>query len=250
MTAGHADIGVLVTRPAGLAGPLCRRIESLGWKAIRFPAVEIVPLDRAGPWLEADYDFLVFISRNAVIEGLPFIQGNNPNLQIAAVGKGTAEELEQRGRKAHVIPSSRWDSEGLLAHPELNAVAGKRVLILRGEGGRALLGDELAGRGAKVEYGEVYRRVRPVADTASLTKVWPEQIQLVIATSNEILGNLAAMLGVAALPLLQTTPLLVVSERGRAYAHSLGCEQVILARGAGEEALVSAMLQWSESANL
>lgn len=250
MIAVHADIGILVTRPTGQAESLCRRIESLGWRAIPFPTVEIDPLDNAGPWFEEDYDYLIFVSRNAVTCGLSRIQGKNDALQYAAVGKGTASELKQHGKQVQIVPAERWDSEGLLTHPELNVVAGKKILILRGKGGRALLGDELTNRGAKVEYGEVYRRVQPTADTASLIEIWPEQIRLIIATSNEILANLAAMLGDIAPVLLRSTPLLVVSERGRVYAQSLGCEQVLVAESAGDEALVSAMLQWAESANL
>jgi len=242
--------GVLVTRPAGQADALCERIEALGWRAIRFPTVEIVPVDACGPWREADYDFLVFVSRNSVIYGLPLIQGENRDISVAVVGRGTARQLEQSGRSVDVMPAGHWNSEGLLAHPDMRSVSGKRILIVRGEGGRPLLGDELEKRGANVEYAEVYRRVLPAVDATSLIRMWPDRIHLVIVTSNEILANLATLLGDSAQALLRKTPLLVVSERGKALARSLGCGQVILAAGADDEALVSTMLQWAENANL
>lgn len=243
-------IGVLVTRPAGQAESLCRRIEALGWQAIPFPAIEIVPAAEAGNWNRFDFDILIFISRNAVTFGLSKLTGNINSVRIAAVGKGTAEELRRHGEAIDIVPRERWDSEGLLQHPALCDVKGKRILIMRGEGGRGLLADELIQRGASVEYAEVYHRRKPKTDTTGLIEAWPDKIHLVTTTSNEVLQNLATMLGEAGLQLLQRTPLMVVSERGKALAISLGCERVILAPSATEEELVSTMLQWAESANL
>ena len=250
MAVSTKAIGVLVTRPAGQAGPLCRRIEALGWQAITFPTIEIVPVAETTLWNRSDFDILIFVSRNAVIYGSPQIQGDNGSVQFAAVGKGTADELKKQGITIDVVPEARWDSEGLLEHPALGEVEGKRVLIVRGEGGRGLLADELSKRGAIVEYAEVYRRSLPKADAASLIQNWSEKIDLVTTTSNEILQNLITMLAEDGLPLLRKTPLMVVSERGKVLAASFGCERIILANSATEDGLVSAMLQWAESANL
>jgi uroporphyrinogen-III synthase len=56
-----------------------------------------------------------------------------------------------------------FDSESVLALPAFQApaVAGRRVLILRGDGGRDLLGDTLRARGAEVEYLTCYHRNGP-----------------------------------------------------------------------------------------
>ena len=43
----------------------------------------------------------------------------------------------------------------------LGALAGKNIFIIRGKGGRALLGDTLSARGAQVNYVEVYKRALP-----------------------------------------------------------------------------------------
>src|SRR6185295_12379471 len=95
-----------------------------------------------------------------------------------------------------IAPQSGADSEALLAAPELADVTGKRVLIVRGEGGRALLGNMLAARGATVNYAECYRRVRPVADAAPLIADWQRGlIHAVTVSSAEGLDNLLAMTG-------------------------------------------------------
>lgn len=66
------------------------------------------------------------------------------------------------------MPSEGADSEALLALPELGAVRGQRILIVRGEGGRTLLADTLAARGAQVDHAVVYRRLPLPPDLAAL----------------------------------------------------------------------------------
>ncbi|WP_275576186.1 uroporphyrinogen-III synthase [Aquitalea magnusonii] len=58
-----------------------------------------------------------------------------------------------------LFPTAGSDSEALLALPQLADVAGQHWLIVRGQGGRALLADTLCARGAQVSLAEVYQRV-------------------------------------------------------------------------------------------
>src|SRR5688500_19671787 len=82
-------------------------------------------------------------------------------LRGSAWGSGTRRELEKHGIANVIAPESGADSEALLATPALGDVAGKRIAILRGDGGRALLADTFAERGAQVEYVTCYRRLVP-----------------------------------------------------------------------------------------
>ncbi len=113
--------------------------------------------------LQEPADLYVFISPNAVTFAGRLLEGHSlpDGARLAAVGSGTAQALQQAGFKVDLLPDARFDSEGLLALPELSRLAGRRVVIVRGEGGRPLLGDELRARGADVVYAEVYRRSRP-----------------------------------------------------------------------------------------
>ena len=125
--------------------------------------------------------------------------------------------------------------------PELAAMAGRRVLIVRGEGGRALLGEVLAARGARVQFAEVYRRVRPAVDARALVADWPTRVGLAIATSDEVLQNLVEMLGADGHDLLLATPLVVISERTAATARGLGFRRVRVAERAEDQAIVAAL---------
>ncbi len=240
-----AGLGVLVTRPAHQSAGLCRRIERCGGRPLAVPTLEILPPEEPGEarlLLERDWDLMVFISPNAVRFALSLSATGKPPAaaQVAVVGRGSARALAAAGVQPDLVPD-RYDSEGLLALPELSQVAGQRILIVRGEGGRALLGDTLERRGAEVRYAEVYRRVRPAVDAAPLLVRWGRDVQVVTATSVEVLENLALMLGREGRGLLCATPLVVISERMQQAAVRLGIARVLQAAGAGDEALLDAL---------
>ena len=235
--------GVLVTRPAHQAGPLCAWIEASGGQAIRFPAIEIQAAasreTRARLGSAADYDRLVFVSANAVYHALPFLPPERTGAGIAAVGESTARALTDAGFCGVLTPATRADSEGLLALPELANASRQRILIVRGSGGRTLLGDELRARGATVDYAEVYRRAIPAADPAPLLARWQTDIGAVTVTSGEILDNLVALLGRDRR--LLETPLVVISPRIAGLAARRGFATVVTAAGAHEQAIVEAL---------
>ncbi len=159
---------------------------------------------------------------------------------VLAVGPATAEALRARGVVDVRIPPGRFDSEGLLACAPLEAgrVAGRLVAVIKGEGGRDLLGKELVRRGAEVVEANVYRR-RPPERLAERLEAVRESIDLVTVTSAEALENL-----VGAAPWiaswLSDRMLVTVSERvaGIARAHRL--PRVFVAAGADAASIVDA----------
>jgi len=236
--------GVLVTRPAHQADALCALIEARGGRAIRFPALEIReprdPATAAALLGAADtFDVLLFVSANAVEYAMPGLPAR-PRGVIGAVGEATARALQAHGLEPTILPAGRSDSEGLLSAPALEDVRGRRVLIVRGEGGRPLLGDQLAARGAEVRYAEVYRRALPALDAGPLVARWRDEVQVVVVTSREVLDNLVALIGPTGLERLRETALVVVSERLASHARTLGIGRVYVAAGASDEALVRA----------
>lgn len=249
-----AGVGVLVTRPAQQAAHLCALLEAEGACAIRFPVLEIVSPDDTGVLNDIidrleSFDIAIFISPNAVKRAVNCIQARRAipaGLRLAAVGRGSARTLAQLGLEVDIVPATRFNSEALLELAAMQQVAGKRIVIFRGEGGRELLAETLRQRGAEVEYAEVYRRVKPKSDVAGLLRHWARgDVDVVTVTSNDSLRNLYDMVGQLGRQWLQQTPLVVVSERTRALAAELGFKQVpVVASEASDEAIVRAVKEW------
>ncbi len=251
MTALPSGFAVLVTRPVRQAEPLCKLIEEFGGQAVRFPLLEIVPAEEsdAGPrrlrCLE-NLDWLIFVSANAVrcafeLLGPQWLAHNAP--KIAAIGQATAGELAARGVAVDLKPKQQFNSESLLAQPEWADVAGKKFLIVRGEGGRELLADALRQRGGGVEYAEVYRRLPPRADAEDLLSRWRAGgIAAVTVTSGEALDHLSELMKGNDREMLLRTPLVVIGERLARRARALGCVRVI-ATEASDRDIFGALLR-------
>jgi len=244
--------GIVVTRPAEQAGRLTHLLQAAGATVIVFPVIEIRPVADAAAArarLEhlASYDVLVFVSANAVEHGFALLADDAAlpaNLSVAAVGKGTAAALQARGVSRVLMPNEHYDSEGMLELPQLTDVGGRRILIVRGVGGRELLGQTLAARGAQVEYAECYERARPATTGEPLIDAWARHaLHAVTMTSSEGLRNLWTMLGDVGRRHLRATPLFVTHERIAGAAHALGLDDVIVAP-AGDEGLVAALARY------
>lgn len=241
--------GILVTRPAHQAAALAEMIRGAGGLPLLFPVLEILDtarpqaLDDAIARLEA-YRIAVFVSPNAVSRAMPRILARRAwpaGLGAATVGKASAAELRRHGIATVIVPDDRFDSEALLALPELNDIAGQRIVVFRGDGGRELLGDTLRARGAQVDYVECYRRSRPAADPAPLLAAWAGGfLHAVTATSSEGLRNLHAMVGARGRDALLATPLFVPHPRIAGAARALGFTRVI-ETGPGDDGLTKAL---------
>lgn len=245
-----AGCTILVTRPQDQAAGLCQAIAAAGGEPLAFAALAIEaaadPVSSARLTHIDDYDWAIFVSANAVrYAQKAFDSGIIPptsTVRVAAVGAATTLALHEAGVGPVLVPQEPGDSEALAAMAELQEVAGRRCLIVRGEGGREWLAETLRQRGALVDYAEVYRRVRPKTDAGPLLDRWRRGgIHAVVATSGEVLSNLAAMIGFEGVALLRKTPLVTVSERVRRQAQELGVSQVASADGAADAALVQAL---------
>jgi uroporphyrinogen-III synthase len=246
-----AGRGIVVTRPAQQAAPLAEMIRAAGGRPILFPVLEILDTADLAPLIDVigrldRFDLAIFISPNAVLRAMNQIAalGAWPaGLLAAAIGKGSVKALKRFGIDAVIAPARNFDSEGLLALPELQQVAGWRVVIFRGDGGRELLGDTLTARGASVEYIECYRRARPCTDAAPLLRAWARgEVHAVVVTSSEGLRNLFEMVGKLGQSWLRRTPLLAPHPRIVAAARELGCVNVI-ETAAGDEGVMDALQQ-------
>jgi len=248
---GLAGRGVVLTRPAAQVEPLARRIEQAGARVIRFPTLKITavagsaPLDAALNAV-ATADWTLFTSANAVTHGLSAVRCRMPWPQgprVAAVGPSTARAIAREGLGVDLVPADRFDSEGLLAEPALADVAGRRIVIFRGEGGRELLGETLRARGAEVIHAECYRRELPEVDTRALRAAWRKgEVDVIVLTSVATFDNLRELLADAADPLLSTATFVAASQRLAARVRERYPEaRIIVAASAEDGAIVNAL---------
>ncbi|MEF3192845.1 MAG: uroporphyrinogen-III synthase, partial [Halothiobacillaceae bacterium] len=187
---------IAVTRPAGQSAPLIERIRAAGGEAIALPLLEIAP--PAAPVRPDDLkrqfktaEIIIFISPNAVRMAQQILPASAwpAGARLACVGSGTARALREAGLRDLLVPDAGADSEAILALPEMHEVRGRHILIVRGEGGRTLLADTLAQRGARVDHAVVYRRRPLPPDLAALRRMGAVTF---VATSSEALQVLAA----------------------------------------------------------
>lgn len=227
---------VLVTRPVQQAQPLCDQIIAAGGVAIALPVLDIVPIL---PWDEsafnlAEQEMAIFVSRNAAL----IFKANLPtnladNLQWVAVGPGTAATMQECGFPVDIQPPSPSGSESLLTMPEFHAVQDKKIVIVRGEGGRELLANTLFERGAEVHYLDIYRRALPERATLDIERA--KTADCMVVSSIAGLNNLCKLIDIEH---LKSKWLIVVSERIRQHALMLGFQQCEVAADADDDAVM------------
>src|SRR5690606_2690658 len=110
----------------------------------------------------------IFVSQNAVNFALDWLDEYWPQLPVGveyfAVGETTARALQTHGLRVSALTAAEtgaMNSETLLSEPELREVAGEKIIIFRGCGGRGHMGEILRERGAHVSYCELYQRHLP-----------------------------------------------------------------------------------------
>jgi uroporphyrinogen-III synthase len=244
-----AGVGVLVTRPARQSAALARMLAKFGARPIVWPAIVILPPADRSALAQAHarlggYDFAIFVSANAVEFGAPPDPAHWPaTLRILAPGVGTADAIAAVGLPGARVPESSFDSEGLLALPDLAQVEGKRIVIFRGEEGRALLGDTLRARGAIVDYVACYRRAAPSSGSEGLTRLLAAgEAHALTLTSAEGLDNLLAALGERAGALLRPLRTFAPHPRIVEAARAAGLDAV--ETPPGDAGLLTALLEW------
>lgn len=252
-----AGLTVLVTRPRPQGEALCALIQEAGGQAVYFPTIEIQPPENPAQFAEHikkldEFDYLLFVSPQAVLHSLTLIKPHwptlPPTLKIAAVGESTAKTLRGHGLSVDFFPKDEWSSEGLLKLEEFHTVGGKKIGLVKGEGGREVLEETLASRGATVTPFIAYRRGLPVVDSAPYAKLFREhKINVIVAASFESLTNLKKLLGSDHWAELSLVPVIVNSARLKALAEESGFKTLLLARNASHNAIIETLSQEKES---
>jgi len=268
-SAGRAAFTVVITRPAGQSSELAARLAAAGIVTLDFPLIDIAPVADDTPLRAAlasleRYALVVFVSPNAIDHAFAYSGAIWPHaLPIGVVGPGSVQALVRHGvaAPAHNVisppsgtddDSARFDSEGLFAALDTALGAanleGKRVLIVRGDGGREWLAERLREAGAEVETVAAYRRLVPEPSIGA----WARVHELLagaphawLLTSSEGVRNLHELaqehLTADELAQLKHATLVTPHPRIAQTARALGFESITVS-GAGDERIARALL--------
>ena len=275
----------VLTRPAGQSAGLAARLAQDGVETFEFPLIDIAPVEDTAPLRDMlasleRYALVVFVSPNAIDHGLAALGGPWPKgVPVAAIGPGSVAALARHGLAAPAVEvicpagaeaghalsrndgddaaNQRFDSESLWVALEArfgeHGLAGKRVLIVRGDGGREWLAERLRAAGASVETVAAYRRRVPQAGSDAWSRVralLAGASHAWLVTSSEGLRNLDTMaraqLSAAELAALRHAPLVAPHPRIAETARALGFD-TITQSGPGDERIAAALRAISAS---
>ncbi|MGH7057133.1 MAG: uroporphyrinogen-III synthase [Acetobacteraceae bacterium] len=226
-----------MTRPAAADDGLAPRLAAAGAEVLRFPAQVIEPLPDPAP--PGDFDIAIFTSPTAVVHGFHRIVDHLPR-RLAAVGLGTTRRLEAAGAEYVLSPREGTGLLALLREPELQELAGRRVLLVGGRplNRRSVL--TLTRDGAKVMSWLVYER-RPVRRAEPLVEwIRSREVNAIIVSSATAVAALAALPGVdfGAVAWICSSPRVAAAvERG-------GGRPAAVADSADDAELAAAAIRW------
>ncbi|WP_439670948.1 fused uroporphyrinogen-III synthase HemD/membrane protein HemX [Cupriavidus necator] len=281
---------VVVTRPAGQSRQLTEALQAAGLDVLSFPLLGIGPAVDDAPLRAAlarlnTFALVVFVSPNAIayaLDALAGVQGVAvaqwpAQVPVAVVGPASVAALAERGIAPPVCrviapagaaangqgpddaapeaEALRFDSEALWAQLDPAALAGKPVLIIRGNGGRDWLGDRLREAGAQVEAVEAYQRTLPEPSAMQWQAVRDNlrpgaAPHAWLLTSSEAVRNLDALARQHLSPeedaTLRQVQCIAPHARIAEQALALGFPHILRAVP-GDAGLLAACLQWADA---
>lgn len=234
---------VVITRPTGTAAAMVRSVRACGGVPLLLPGLSLRAAD--DPALPAkmrtalEGDLLVFASP-AAVRFAAVLTPLRTGARVLAVGQGTLQALRRHGVSAQA--PARQDGEGLLGLPAAQDLRGRRVALIGAPGGRGLLREQLAARGARLCELQVYRRVPPRLDCrhAEAVRRLPRSAR-VLLSSAEALRNLVNLLPAPALARLRACVAVASSERLAGAAREAGFTRIVQAESALAADLVEAV---------
>ncbi len=231
---------VVVTRAESTDGPLSSELRGLGLAVLLWPAVAATTSEagQLGAALARirEFDWIVFASRQAAAAVLERLATRPPALKVAAVGKATAQVLNQRGWRVDLVPDDANAAALVRAFESMLNAAGRtkesgsaralRVLFPASSRALPTIAAGLSQLGADVVQVEAYRTEPAALDVEEcLSWIARDAIGAVTFASPSAVIELERSLGKENFErLLRATPAVVIgpttarelTDRGRA----------------------------------
>lgn len=241
---------ILNTRPKKQGQKLAASIINAGGVSIDCPSIEIqaIPCE----WMDTLPDLYtvnqaIFISANAVDYFFQQLQGQSKawpeQINVIAIGDASAQALNAYGIRVHHIPAMA-DSEHLLALPCLQSLSEQSILLVKGEGGRSLIEQELLRKKAQVFALSVYQRILPTLPLGFTHSLWRDDaVDIILLTSEQSMHHLFELFSPDAHAWLRSKPCFVISERLAHIAASLGIKKV---RVSPPDSIINSLLDYKD----
>ena len=252
-------MNVLVTRPNVRGQQLVEMLAQHHIFAIHQPLFqmeagrELPALPSALTRLNAG-DYVFAVSKNAIdFAHNTLVQTGfswRSDLKYFAVGQGSANYFSAQIEQNIIYPIQSEDSESLLALPEMQQLTDKNILILRADSGRELFSEQAQKRGAQVQTLECYQRIPVDVDLKEQISLCKRAgIDVVVATSGEILTALVSNTAEEDKAWLLSCKLIVVSQRLARIAVKLGWRlaDIQISNKADNNSLLQTLLANQES---
>ena len=178
---------LLLVQPEGSRPRLIKALTANGTAVHEHSFIQIEPLSGDLSPLESA-DVVVWVSKNAVSFAKSLTLKLPPTVRMYSVGPGTAKLACQQFSYPTQCPLNVHSSEGLLALPELQQLDNQHWCIIKGYGGRELLANSLAQRGAQVSKVNVYQRKKKPLIDAQTMQNWITSVDSIVVTSAEQLA--------------------------------------------------------------
>jgi uroporphyrinogen III methyltransferase/synthase len=242
---------VMVTRPKHQVASLRRRLETVGARVMSQPVMEMLS---PASWAEVDpsmrrlssYDWLIFSSANGVaaffsrLRELGYDARHLGACRLAAIGPGTASEVERAGLRVDLVPDTFCSER--LAETLVSRAGRARFLLVRGDRSRPVLRQRLAESAAAIDEILVYQSQEiKTADEAVVEALRAGEIDWVTVTSSAIAAAVVRLFG----SLLERTKLASISPLTSQTLRELGFPPAAEAAVATMDGLVEAIIAHS-----
>jgi hydroxymethylbilane synthase len=193
---------IVVTRPRSQSSQLVELLEGQGAEVLIFPTIAIVPVDPPPPIPGAAvFDWIVFTSANTV-SMLAYVLSDAErsidsyrHCRICTVGPATAERCRDYGLTVSLTPERFLGAAIADAMESLGPLAGKRILMPRGQLADESLSAALTEKGAQVVQPIVYRTEAAVPTKQELEALDKMDPHWVLFTSASTAKNFKKLAG-------------------------------------------------------
>ena len=198
---------IVITRAKAQSEKLTQALEGLGAEVTAFPTIEVDAVTPEAPICEAAFcDWLIFTSANGVRYFQQALKNQGRQLEdfasvsICAIGTATASLLQELGLSVSLTPNTATAEElGKTLTALEGDLAGKRIVLPRGNLARTELPEHLREAGASVTEVVVYETRCTHPDEAAIAALMAATPDAVTFTSASTAENLATILGNEAL---------------------------------------------------